>query len=103
MGFVDDEDGLLPCFGDQAGDFGADDARRPGAIAFWGHAEFPGDGLVHIHDVTVGQSDVEHAEQSGVEGGGEFAADGGFTGADLAGEQADAFEFEEVIQAGFGF
>ena len=37
-----------------------------------------------------------------MQGGGDVAAHGGFARADLAGEQADALEFDEVMQPGLG-
>ena len=37
-----------------------------------------------------------------MQGGGDVAAHGGFARADLAGEQADALEFDEVLEPRFG-
>ena len=42
------------------------------------------------------------AVQSGVEAGGDVAADGGLAGSDLAGEQSDAAQFDEVLEARLG-
>ena len=84
---------------DQAGDLGADGAVGGGAGAFGGQAEFPGDGLVHVEHIAGGERDVAEAVQAGVEAGGDVPAEGGLAGSDLAGEQADAAQFDEVFEA----
>jgi hypothetical protein len=99
---IDDEHGLLFGFDDEPGDLGADGARCAGPVALCVQAELPGDALVHIHDVAGRQGDVEQAIEAGVQCGGDLAADGGFAGADLAGEQADALELEQVVDPGLG-
>ena len=38
-----------------------------------------------------------------MEGGGDVPADGGLAGADLAGQQADAAQFDEVLESDLGF
>ena len=87
----------------QAGDLGADGAVGGGAVALDGQAQLPGDGLVHVHDVAGGQRHVEQAVQARVQAGGDLAADGGLARADLAGDQADAAQLDQVLQARLGF
>ena len=99
---VDDEHGELLGFGDQAGDLVADGAIGVGSRAFGGQAEFPGDGHVHVEHAAGGERDVVDAMQSRVQSGGDVPADGGLAGADLAGQQADAAQFDEVLQARLG-
>ena len=102
LGFVDDEHGELLGLAHQSGDFGADGAVGGGARAFGGQAEFPGDGLVHVEHVAGGQRDVADPMQAGMQVGGDMAAYGGLARADLAGHQADALEFDEVMEPSLG-
>ena len=67
-----------------------------------GQPEFPGYRLVHVEDVAGGQGDVVDAVQARMEVGGDVPADGGLAGAYLAGEQADAAQFDEVLQSRLG-
>ena len=102
LGLVDDEDRQLLGLLDETGDLVADRAVGGGAGALLGEAEFPCDRLVHVEDVAGGQGDVVDAVQSGVEAGGDVPADGGLAGSDLAGEQSDAAQFDEVLEARLG-
>ena len=99
---VDDEHGELLGLAHQARDLGSDGAVGGGARAFGRQAELPGDGFVHVEHVTGGQGDVADAVQAGMQGGGDMAAHGGFARADLAGDEADALELDEVMQACLG-
>ena len=90
-------------FGGEASDFGLERAEGHRAVALDGQFQFPGDGLVHIHDVARGQGDVEEAVQAGLQGGGELAAGGGLAATAFAGDQADTAQLDEVVQAGMGF
>ena len=85
------------------GDLGADGTVGGGAGAFGGQAEFPGDGLVHVEHVAGGEGDIVDAVQTGMEVGGDLAADGGLAATDLAGQQTDAAQFEQMVQARLGF
>ena len=67
--------------------------------ALGGQAELPGDGLVHVEDVAGGEGDVVDAEQAGVEVGGDVSANGGLAAADLAGQQPDAAQLEQMHEA----
>jgi len=60
-------------------------------------------GFVHIHDMAGGEPDVEQAVEAGMQGGGDFTADGGFAGADLAGDQPDPAQLQEVVKPDVGF
>ena len=103
VGFVDDEHGQLLGFDGESGNLGSDGVVGGGAGALDGQSEFPGDGLVHVEHVAGGQRDVVHPIESGVELRGEVPADGGLAGTDLAGEHADALEFDEMREPGLGF
>ena len=59
-------------------------------------------GLVHVEHVAGGERDVVDAVQAGVESGSYVSADGGLAGADLAGQEADAAQFDEVLEADLG-
>ena len=83
-------------------DLGIYGAVGGGAGAFGGQSELPSDGFVHVEHVAGGQGDVAHPIQAGMEGCGDVAAHGGFARTGLAGEQSDALEFDEVIQACLG-
>ena len=102
LGLVDDEDGELLGLAHQSGDFGADGAVGGGARAFGGQPQLPGDGLVHVEDVAGGERDVADAVQAGMQGGGDVSAHGGLARPDLAGDEADALELDEVLEPGFG-
>ena len=102
VGLVDDEHGELLGLADEAGDFGADLAVGGGAGAHGGEAEFPGESLVHVQDGSGRKGDIEDRIEAGMQGGGDAAAEGGLAAAGLAGEQAEAAQFEEVEEAGFG-
>jgi len=93
--FVDDEHRALLGFQGEPGDLSADDAEGAGAVALGGQSQFPGDGLVHVHHVAGRQGHVEDAVEAGVESRGDLAADGGFAGAGLAGDQADGAQFQQ--------
>ena len=97
LGLVDDEHRQLFGFGDESGDLVADGAVGGGSRAFGGQAEFPGDGLVHVEHVAGGERDVVDAVEAGMQGGGDCPAGGGFAGADLAGQQADTAQVDEVV------
>ena len=101
-GLVDDQDGELPGLLDEPRDLVADGAVGGGAGALLGQAELPGDGLVHVEHVAGGQRHVVDAVQAGMEAGGDAAADGGLAGPDLAGQEADAAELDEVPEARLG-
>ena len=102
LGFVDDEHGELLGLAHQSGDFFADGAVGGGARALGGKPQLPGDGLVHVEDVAGGQGDVADAVQAGMQCGGDVAAYGGFARADLAGDEGDALELDEVMQSSLG-
>ena len=102
LGFVDDEHGELLGLAHQSGDFGADGAVGGGARALGGQSQLPGDGFVHVEDVSGGQADVAHPVQARMQGGGDVAAHGGFARADLSGHEADALELDEVMEPGLG-
>ena len=102
MGLVDDQHRHLLGLGDEAGYLVADGLAGGGAGALNGQAELPCDGLVHVEHVAGGERDVVDAVEPGVKAGGEMAAHGGLAGADLAGEQADAAQLDEVAEPGLG-
>ena len=102
LGFVDDEHGELLGLAEQTGDFFADGAVGGGARAFGGKPQLPSDGLVHVEDVSGGERDVADAVQSGMQGGGDVSAHGGFARADLAGHQTNALELDEVMEPRLG-
>ena len=102
LGFVDDEHGELLGLAHQAGDLGADGPVSGGARALGGKPQLPGDGLVHVEHVAGGERHVAHPMQAGMQVGGDVAAHGGFARADLAGEQADALELDEVMEPRLG-
>ena len=99
MRLVDDQDGQQFGLLNEAGDLGADGAVGGGAGALGGQAELPGDGLVHVEDVAGGEGDVVDAEQAGVEVGGDVSANGGLAAADLAGQQPEAAQLEQMHEA----
>ena len=99
---VDDEDGQLSGLLCKAGDFDTDGVMGRGTGALAAEAELPGDGLVHVEHVAGAQGDVVHAIQAWKELCGEVSAHGGLSAAELSGEQADAFEFDEVVEPGLG-
>ena len=101
-GLVDDQDGQLPGLLDEPRDLVADGAVGGGAGALLGEAELPGDGLVHVEHVAGGRRDVVDAVQAGMEAGGDAAADGGLAGPDLAGQEADAAQLDEMPEARLG-
>ena len=102
LGLVDDQDGQLRGLLDEAGDLVADGAVGGGAGALLGQAQFPCYGLVYVEHVAGGQRDVVDAVQTGMEPGGDAPADGGLAGPHLAGEQSDAAQLDEVLQARLG-
>ena len=99
---VDDEHGERLGLAHQSGDLGADGAVGGGARALGGKSQLPGDGLVHVEDVSGGEADVAHPIQARMQGGGDVAAHGGLARADLAGHEADALELDEVMQPCLG-
>ena len=103
VSLVDDQHGELLGLAHEAGDFGADGTVGGGAGAHGGEAEFPGEGLVHVQDGSGRKADVEDGVEAGMQGGGDAAAEAGLAAAGLAGEQADAAQLEQVLEAGFGF
>ena len=67
-----------------------------------GRPSSPCDLLVDVEHVAGGERDVVDAVEPRVEPGGEVAADGGLARADLAGEQADAAQADEMAEPGLG-
>ena len=96
---VDDEHGELLALADEARKLGADLAVGGGAGAHGGEAELPGDRLVGVEHGSGRKRHVIDAVQAGMQGGGDAAADAGLAAADLAGEQADAAQFEQMLEA----
>jgi hypothetical protein len=101
MGLINNKHGSLFTLQGETGDFGADHAKGRGAVAFGREPQFPGDGFIPIHPIAAGERDVAHPIESGMERGGDVAADGGFAAAGLAGDEPSA-QLQEMSKTCFG-
>jgi hypothetical protein len=80
-----------------------DGAVGGGAIALHRQAELPGNGLVHIEHVAGGKGHVEQAVEPRVQAGAQLPAHGGLAAADLAGDEPDAAQLHQMLQARLSF
>jgi hypothetical protein len=99
MGLIDDEDRPTACFGDEPGDLGADLSKQGCAGTFDGQSHLPGDGLVEVHDVTGGKTNVEQPEERRVQSVKYLSTAASFSAAAVAGDEADTSEFDEVSES----
>jgi hypothetical protein len=99
MGLIDDEDRPAACLGDEPCDLGADLSKQGGAGTFDGQSHFPGDGLVEVHDVAGGKTNVEHPEERRVQSMKHLSTAASFSAAAVAGDEADTSELDEVSES----
>ena len=88
---------------DQASDFVAKRVPLCGTQSLFGQSEFEGQAVQGIECAAGGQRHVGRSVQSRWQLLHHLSAAGGFATAGFAGDQADAAQFQQMLEAGFGF